>query len=220
MKLFKNKKGSQLVEKIMMTAFAVAAGAAVIVYGAGVITQSKAVSPRIANNILEGPMVSLQTAVSTARLYGTENNDGGNVTVSDVKIRFGAKFPISTWDEIAAKHTISNYGVKLFKTKPENIATAPSVEQCFLEGKALADINKGSGTAPSDPDGGYYNFTVVINITKISSYDSIMCAAPYFIIDDEHYFLPERRESVRTLAASGDSDLSSAALNYLINVTE
>ena len=37
----KNKKGSQLVEKIMMTAFSVAAGAAVIVYGASVINASK-----------------------------------------------------------------------------------------------------------------------------------------------------------------------------------
>lgn len=41
MKLFKNKRGSQLVEKIMMTAFSVAAGAAVIVYGVNVINASK-----------------------------------------------------------------------------------------------------------------------------------------------------------------------------------
>lgn len=41
MKLFKNKKGSELTEKIMMTAFSVAAGAAVIVYGVGVINNSK-----------------------------------------------------------------------------------------------------------------------------------------------------------------------------------
>ena len=41
MKLLKNKKGSQLVEKIMMAAFSVAAGAAVIVYGVNVINSSK-----------------------------------------------------------------------------------------------------------------------------------------------------------------------------------
>lgn len=41
MKLFKNKKGSQLVEKVLMVAFSVAAGGAVIVYGANVINQSK-----------------------------------------------------------------------------------------------------------------------------------------------------------------------------------
>ena len=41
MKLLKNIKGSQLVEKIMMTAFSVAAGAGVVVYGANVITISK-----------------------------------------------------------------------------------------------------------------------------------------------------------------------------------
>ena len=41
MKLFKNKKGSQLVEKVLMVAFSVAAGGAVIVYGANVINESK-----------------------------------------------------------------------------------------------------------------------------------------------------------------------------------
>ena len=41
MKLFKNKKGSQLVEKIMMVAFALAAGAAVVVYTSNVIIEAK-----------------------------------------------------------------------------------------------------------------------------------------------------------------------------------
>lgn len=41
MKLFKNKKGSVLVEKILMAAFAVAAGGAVVVYGSNVLTNAK-----------------------------------------------------------------------------------------------------------------------------------------------------------------------------------
>lgn len=41
MKLFKNKKASILVEKILMAAFAVAAGGGVIVYGSQVITNAK-----------------------------------------------------------------------------------------------------------------------------------------------------------------------------------
>ena len=41
MKLFKNKRGSELVEKIIMVAFSVAMGAAVIVYTGGIIKQSK-----------------------------------------------------------------------------------------------------------------------------------------------------------------------------------
>ena len=40
-KLFKNKKGSILVERILMVAFSVAAGGAVVVYGANVINDSK-----------------------------------------------------------------------------------------------------------------------------------------------------------------------------------
>lgn len=41
MKLFKNKNGSVLVEKILMAAFAVAGGGAVIVYGSNVLTNAK-----------------------------------------------------------------------------------------------------------------------------------------------------------------------------------
>lgn len=41
MKLFKNKRGSELVEKIIMVAFSVAMGGALIVYSAGVINNSK-----------------------------------------------------------------------------------------------------------------------------------------------------------------------------------
>ena len=40
-KLLKNKKGSELVEKILMVAFSVAAGAAVIVYLVSVINSKK-----------------------------------------------------------------------------------------------------------------------------------------------------------------------------------
>ena len=40
-KLFKNKKGSVLVERILMVAFAVAAGGAVILYGSQTIVNAK-----------------------------------------------------------------------------------------------------------------------------------------------------------------------------------
>lgn len=53
MKLFKNKKGSQLVEKVLMTAFSVAAGGAVIVYGANVIAVSKN-----ANVVIDGVTIA------------------------------------------------------------------------------------------------------------------------------------------------------------------
>lgn len=50
-KLFKNKKGSGLVEKIMVTAFAVAAGGAVIVFTSNVIIEAK---NKPINGILDG----------------------------------------------------------------------------------------------------------------------------------------------------------------------
>ena len=49
-KLFKSKKGSQLVEKIMLTAFSVAAGAAVILFTSNVIIEAK-----------NGPFVDVET---------------------------------------------------------------------------------------------------------------------------------------------------------------
>ena len=46
-KLLKNKKGSELVEKILMVAFSVAAGAAIIIYLVSVINNSKTTSVNI-----------------------------------------------------------------------------------------------------------------------------------------------------------------------------
>ena len=46
-KLLKNKKGSELVEKILMVAFSVAAGAAIIVYLVSVINNSKTTTVNI-----------------------------------------------------------------------------------------------------------------------------------------------------------------------------
>ena len=49
-KLFKSKKGSQLVEKIMLTAFSVAAGAAVILFTSNVIIEAKNGANNAVNN--------------------------------------------------------------------------------------------------------------------------------------------------------------------------
>lgn len=50
-KLLKNKKGSELVEKILMVAFSVAAGAAVIVYLVAVINAKKSTSVDIPSTV-------------------------------------------------------------------------------------------------------------------------------------------------------------------------
>ena len=49
-KLLKNKKGSELVEKILMVAFSVAAGAAVILYLVSVINKSKSTTVDISTS--------------------------------------------------------------------------------------------------------------------------------------------------------------------------
>ena len=71
MKLFKCKKGSQLVEKVLIVAFSVAAGGAVIVYGTNVINASKNV-----NVSLEGTVVATNSSgvqLITGHKYKFEN---------------------------------------------------------------------------------------------------------------------------------------------------
>ena len=230
MKLFRNKKGSQLVEKIMMTAFSVAAGAAVIVYGAGVITQSKAVSPDVANNVLDGTpgtqlgsFVLNGTAYSTATLHGTVSGEGENLTVTNVKIRFGAKIQQSDWQAIKDKWTITNYGAFLVRENTLlNTYGLSSVEEAYYAGKNLTDKNKGSGEDPY-LENNYYIFTIAINMTDASRYGDVLCGAPYIASsNNEILFFPEVRGSVKTLAqkALAENDyqyLSAEALTYLTN---
>lgn len=227
MSLFKNKKGSALVEKIMMAAFAVAAGAAVIVYSAGIITQSKAVSPDVANNILDGtPEAMVKTLIgenaieTTARLFGTEVNNGGEVTVTDVAMRFYGRVAKNSWDEIKTKWNISDYGLMAFKTSNlEKAQDTDSVEKAYKENKALAVVNKGSGADPELTDG-IYHFALKINMTNPDNFGNVyMCCAPFVVANGEYCFFKTKSETVKSLAqyhlTNGGSDLSTAALTYL-----
>ena len=67
MKLFKCKKGSQLVEKILMVAFSVAAGGAVVVYGANVITNAK--NTQITGILNEQDNAAVQSALKEDGYY-------------------------------------------------------------------------------------------------------------------------------------------------------
>lgn len=92
MNLFKNKKGSGLVEKILVAAFAVSMGGAVILYGSNVISQSKnadveseirtykfnqitRISSR-SNSVLHG--ITLNATNTEITFNGTGTIEGGN----------------------------------------------------------------------------------------------------------------------------------------------
>lgn len=143
--------------------------------------------------------VDLLSASSTATLHATESNEGGNLTLSDVKIRFGAKLSIAEWEAVEAIGNITDYGVMFFRTR-NVIASETPVQDAINNGKTPTIISKGSGEVPSDPENGYYSFTGTVNITKESNYDLVFCAAPFIEVDGTAYFLDELQFSVNSLA--------------------
>ena len=143
--------------------------------------------------------IDLLSASSTATLHATELNEGGNLTVSDVRIRFGAKLSIAEWEAVEAVGNITDYGVMFFRTR-NAIASETPVQDAINNGKTPAIISKGSGEVPSDPENGYYSFTGTVNITKESNYDLVFCAAPFIEVDGTVYFLDEIQFSVNSLA--------------------
>lgn len=163
--------------------------------------------------------VDLYSAKSTATLHGTESNEGGNLSVSDVFIRFGAELSISEWEAIEAIGNVTDYGVKLFSTR-KSITSETPVQDAIDAGKTPLTISKGSGAVPSDPENGKYSFTVTVNLTSESNYGLVFCAAPFIEVDGTVYFLEEVQFSVNTLAQhyidnSLPSELSSDALELL-----
>lgn len=77
MKLFKNKKGSQLVEKVLMAAFSVAAGAGVIVYGVNVINNSKNANVDLNAGVITR---TISEDEGTEGLQYTYNGEGYTIT--------------------------------------------------------------------------------------------------------------------------------------------
>ena len=67
MKLLKNKKGSQIVESVLMWAFSVAAGGACIVYMGGVINESKNLNLNGGNAVLPTPIQSESSLIESHR---------------------------------------------------------------------------------------------------------------------------------------------------------
>ena len=138
---------------------------------------------------------------------------------NSVALRFGASIPTSDWDAIAAKWEISDYGVMLFKQlqSPENYSDTP-VQDVFRDGGKLSIIHKGSGEAPTEEDG-RYPYTAQVNIKNPTSYNVVICAAPFIVIEDTYYFLGEMQYSVNSLAkyyqVHGGSGLSDSTLSVL-----
>ena len=150
----------------------------------------------------------------------------GNTTISvdSIKLHFGATISKANWDAIneLEDHEITDYGIMMFRTVPERINSVYSVEQYYTNNPENVSIaRKGNGLA-SDTDG-VIDFSVIVNITRETSFRRIYCAAPFIVVNDHYYFLEEKRYSVNSLASeyltNGGSSLSNRALQYLANTS-
>lgn len=141
------------------------------------------------------------------------------LVVTGATMRFGAIIPVETWETIASKWEISDYGVMLFKEihNKEYYSETP-VQDIYTANGDLSVISRGSGTPPTAVDGNYA-FEVQIGVNNTTKYGLVVCAAPFLVIDDIVYFLGEMQYSINSLANyylnHDGATLSEAALNIL-----
>lgn len=137
--------------------------------------------------------------------------------VDSVSIEFGTTIPKTSWDAIEDNHTISEFGVMLFRTRLNSV---PSVEEVYesTPAKVIAVNNLAYGVTLEE-DGDNYSFSVKVNVSSTANYDIKFCAATYVVVDGTYHFLDEFQESVNSLAeyykTHDGSGLSAAALNIL-----
>ena len=141
------------------------------------------------------------------------------ISFDSVGMRFSAKIPVSTWNTINDSWEITDYGVMLFRTEPENIGSVKTVEQYYRQDPSKVSIARSNSGNPPELIDGCYNFSIQVNIVTVSKYARYYVAAPFIVADGEYYFLKQMSYSVNTLASyhltNGGSELSNAALQYL-----
>lgn len=145
---------------------------------------------------------------------------GQTVSVSNVKMRFGAYIPVQDWYDIEESWDVDYYGVMFLKYNTLHTTYGySSIEEAYENGiRPNADVHTENGNTPLPLNGGLI-FTARINITSVNNYGIVYVAAPYMVIDGEHYFLNEMEYSVNTMAQeyleNGGATLSNAALTIL-----
>ena len=147
---------------------------------------------------------------------------GSSLTVDNVSMTFGGTISKSDWDAIndLEDYEIADYGVMIFRTTEEHIDDVLTVEEYYNANPSnVAIVRKGSGT-PGNEENGSYDFFARINFGSSTNYFNVIyCAAPFILVNDHYYFLPEQRYSVNSLATyyktHDGCDLSSDTLQYL-----
>ena len=144
-----------------------------------------------------------------------------SVSVSNVKMRFGASIPVQDWYDIEESWDVDYYGVMFLKYDTLHTTYGySSIADAYEHGiRPRADVCTDDGETPL-PVNGNLVFTARINITSEDNYGVVYVAAPYLVIDGTHYFLEEMEYSVNSMAQEYldndlDSTLSNAALTKL-----
>lgn len=154
---------------------------------------------------------------STVKLNSVSVTTADSISVGSVKLRFGLTIPKDEWDAIQG---ISDYGVMVVRKETlVNTYGCSSVEEAYNGGKNVNIFNTGSSEAPY-LDGDNYLFTARINMTKVSNYNVVFCAAPFVVVNGQYHFLEEKEASVYSLAQyyldnGGSEYLPNEALSLL-----
>ena len=154
---------------------------------------------------------------SQVKLNSVSVTTANSISVDSVKLRFGLTIPKDEWDAIQG---ISDYGVMVVRKETlVNTYGCSSVEEAYNGGKNVNIFNTGSSEAPY-LDGDNYLFTARINMTKVSNYNVVFCAAPFVVVNGQYHFLEEKEASVYSLAQyyldnGGSEYLPNEALSLL-----
>ena len=161
--------------------------------------------------------VSFHTTIGSGeqiRISKIDVTHHGEVSVSNIALRFGCSIPKANWDALAEDHTISNYGVMFVKFSTLSSYPESTVADAYKNGRALAKVYANTSAAPHQV-GNNYMFTAGINITNTDNCQTTYCAAPFVVVDDEYYFLPQINNTASNVVTSSNNDLSPAAIQII-----
>ena len=137
---------------------------------------------------------TVDTYLKSASAVVTYTEDAnGNI------LRLGSSISVEKWNSLIAIGEITDYGVMIYKTNSEaNITSKTPVEDAYrTSGVTPAIANKGNGVPPTATDGNYV-FTARV---KVSSVDTVFCAASFVVIGGQYYFFNEQHVTARGLGA-------------------
>lgn len=142
--------------------------------------------------IIPGAALEFEKLQTKTSLKLTLEND----EVSAVAIRFGMMIPVEQYDALVAAG--ATFGVAVVKK-----ATLASTELSSVVDKyafACASVVRVNEAGVADAEGAYYQFSFVVNNVPSVSYNEVLVAACYVLINGVYYVAVEATHSVQSVA--------------------